>query len=68
MFNKVNFCVGSDYINEKTEEGETPLLLACLQNNDVEVVRLLMEHDAEINLPNNENLGPLHAGISDLNK
>jgi ankyrin repeat protein len=45
-------------------EGETPLLLACMHQDSTEVVRVLLEHGAGVDLGNNENHTPLHEGTA----
>jgi ankyrin repeat protein len=45
-------------------EGETPLLLACMHQDSIEVVCILLEHGADVDLGNNENHTPLHEGTA----
>jgi len=45
-------------------EGETPLLLACMHQDSTEVVCILLEHGADVDLGNNENHTPLHEGTA----
>jgi ankyrin repeat protein len=44
-------------------EGETPLLLACMHQNSTELVHMLLDHGADVDLGNNENHTPLHEGM-----
>jgi ankyrin repeat protein len=45
-------------------EGETPLLLACMHQDSTEIVCILLEHGADVDLGNNENHTPLHEGTA----
>lgn len=51
-------------MNHRTMEGETPLLLACMHQDSTEVVCILLEHGADVDLGNNENHTPLHEGTA----
>lgn len=51
-------------MNHRTMEGETPLLLACMHQDNTDVVRVLLEHGADVDLGNNENHTPLHEGTA----
>jgi ankyrin repeat protein len=44
-------------------EGETSLLLACMHQDSTEVVSMLLDHGADVDLGNNEDHTPLHEGI-----
>jgi ankyrin repeat protein len=44
-------------------EGETPLLLACRFQDSTELVQMLLDCGAYVNLGNNENHTPLHEGM-----
>ena len=48
---------GAIDINEKDEDGETPLYTACGYGN-LQVVKYLVEHGADINSRTNENATP----------
>jgi ankyrin repeat protein len=50
-------------VNLRTMEGETPLLLACMYQDSTELVRILLDRGADVNMGNNENHTPLHEGI-----
>jgi hypothetical protein len=45
-------------------EGETPLLLACMHQDSTEIVRILLEHGADVDMGNNEDHTPLHEGTA----
>lgn len=51
-------------MNQRTMEGETPLLLACMHQDSTEVVCILLDHGADVDLGNNEQHTPLHEGIA----
>ncbi|XP_021926529.1 ankyrin repeat and SOCS box protein 3-like isoform X2 [Zootermopsis nevadensis] len=51
---------GRRYVNQRTMEGETPLLLACMHQDSMELVCMLLNHGADVKLGNNENHTPLH--------
>lgn len=51
-------------MNHRTMEGETPLLLACMHQDSTDIVRILLEHGADVDLGNNENHTPLHEGTA----
>jgi ankyrin repeat protein len=57
------FIAGHKYVNQRTMEGETPLLLACMHQNSTELVHMLLDHGADVDLGNNENHTPLHEGM-----
>ena len=46
--------------NEQDEYGLTPLALAIIENQDVEIVRVLIDAGADVNLPTTEGVTPLH--------
>ncbi|CAH0383896.1 unnamed protein product [Bemisia tabaci] len=46
-------------MNEKTYEGETPLLVAC-ENNNFTAVQMLLNAGCDPNISNNEGITPLH--------
>ncbi|XP_023723518.1 ankyrin repeat and SOCS box protein 3 isoform X3 [Cryptotermes secundus] len=51
---------GQQYVNQRTMEGETPLLLACKFQDSTELVQMLLDCGADVNLGDNENHTPLH--------
>ena len=51
-------------MNRRTMEGETPLLLACMHQDSTEVVCVLLEHGADVDMGSNENHTPLHEGTA----
>lgn len=52
-------------VREKTYEGSTPLLLAIENDCDIEIIRMLIEHDPGlIDIPNNEEVFPMHLAIT----
>jgi ankyrin repeat protein len=61
--NNFNIIAGRQYVNQRTMEGETPLLLACIYQNSTELVQMLLDHGAYVDLANNENHTPLHEGM-----
>jgi ankyrin repeat protein len=58
-----NIVAGQQQVNRRTMEGETPLLLACMFQGSTELVQLLLDCGANVNLGNNENHTPLHEGM-----
>jgi hypothetical protein len=50
-------------VNRRTLEGETPLLLACMFQDSTELVEMLLDCGADVDLGNNENQTPLHEGM-----
>jgi ankyrin repeat protein len=44
-------------------EGETALLLASKHQDSTELVHMLLDYGADVNLGNNENHTPLHEGM-----
>lgn len=60
--NNCNIIAGRRYVNQRTMEGETPLLLACMHQDSMELVCMLLNHGADVKLGNNENHTPLHEG------
>lgn len=52
-------------MNHRTMEGETPLLLACMLQNNTKVACILLEHGANVDMGNNESHTPLHAGTAE---
>lgn len=61
----MNICniAGQQHVNRRTMEGETPLLLACKFQDSTELVQMLLDCGANVNLGNNENHTPLHEGM-----
>lgn len=55
------------YIDHKTVEGETPLVIAC-KNEAENVVKALLDAGCEVNTQNNECLTPLHIACSRRNQ
>lgn len=55
-------------INAKTWPGFTPLNLAACQQNSYEVVKLLLEHGADVNCAEDFGLTPLHQATSRLDR
>lgn len=51
---------GQQQVNRRTMEGETPLLLACRFQDSTELVQMLLDCGANVDLGNNENHTPLH--------
>lgn len=51
---------GRKYVNQKTMEGETALTLACCREASVDLVRVLLDNGADVNMGNNEDFTPLH--------
>lgn len=49
-------------MNAYTFEGQTALWIAA-DNNSLEAARVLLEAGGLVNLPNNEDVTPLHCGI-----
>jgi ankyrin repeat protein len=58
-----NIVAGQQQVNRRTMEGETPLLLACMFQDSTELVQMLLDFGANVNLGNNENHTPLHEGM-----
>ncbi|MCP3659656.1 MAG: ankyrin repeat domain-containing protein [Bacteroidetes bacterium] len=49
-----------DFFNYQDIDGNTALNLACLNDNNIEVCELLSKNKATINIPNFNNITPLH--------
>jgi ankyrin repeat protein len=58
-----NTVAGQQHVNRRTTEGETPLLLACMFQDSTELIQMLLDCGANVNLGNNENHTPLHEGM-----
>ncbi len=54
--------IGSTHMNAYTFEGQTALWIAA-DNNSLEAARVLLEAGGLVNLPNNEDVTPMHCGI-----
>lgn len=48
-------------LNAPTFEGETPLWIAA-RNNSIEATKILLQAGALVNIPNHEEVTPLHYG------
>lgn len=49
-------------LNSPTFEGETPLWIAA-RNNSIEASKILLQAGALVNIPNHEEVTPLHYGM-----
>ena len=45
--------------NERNNNGETPLFLACEKSSPLPLIENLVKHGADVNIPDNENRSPL---------
>ena len=54
--------LGNTNINAYTFEGQTALWIAA-DNNSLEAAKILLEAGGLANLPNNEDVAPLHRGM-----
>lgn len=52
-------------MNARNFHGETALYLAC-KESQYELAALLIKHNANLNLPNNEDVTPLHVAINNV--
>ena len=50
----------ASFRDARDSKGRTPLHIAAAKNNDLEVIRLLMQHDGAPNEQNNSGCTPLH--------
>lgn len=50
-------------INARNWEGMTPLFLSLLQKADDEMIEVLINNNCDVNIPNNENVTPLHLAV-----
>ena len=54
--------LGNTHVNAYTFEGQTALWIAA-DNNSLEAAEILLEAGGLVNLPNNEDVTPLHRGV-----
>lgn len=62
----VELLLSSTFINRRlrTHEGHTCLFVAIISHSSDEIIQLLLQHDPELfNIPNNENVYPIHKAI-----
>ena len=61
LYLNIGWLVGGAHINSYTFEGQTALWIAA-DNNSLEAARVLLEAGGLVNLPNNEDVTPMHCG------